>query len=78
MRPGAMIQYIEDGREILHYLIPREETQGRDLEAASAWSSDANTGGPALITWATPEVEQALVGEVPTAHLMELARNGSL
>ena len=77
-RRGAMIQYIEDGREILHYLIPREGTRRRDPEPASAWGSDASTGGPALITWATPEVEQALVGEVPAAHLMELARNASL
>lgn len=77
-RRGAMIQYMEDGREILHYLIPREGTRGRDPEPASAWGSGASTGGPALITWATPEVEQALVGEVPAAHLMELARNASL
>ena len=77
-RRGAMIQYVEDGREILHYLIPREGTPGRDPEPASAWSSSTNAGGPALITWATPEIEQALVGEVPAAHLMELARNASL
>ena len=66
------------GREILHYLIPREGTPERDPEPASAWSSSTNADGPALITWATPEIEQALVGEVPAAHLMELARNASL
>ncbi len=77
-RRGAMIQYVEDGREILHYLIPREGARGRDPEPASAWSSDTNIGGPALITWATPEIEQALVGEVPADHLMDLVRNASL
>lgn len=77
-RRGAMIQYLEDGREILHYVIPREGTQPRDPVPASAWSATTNADGPALITWATPEIEQALVGEVPEAHLMELARNVSL
>ena len=77
-RRGAMIQYVEDGREISHYLIPREGTQPRDPEPAVAWSSSGSAGGPALITWATAEIEQALVGEVPEAHLVELARNASL
>ena len=77
-RRGAMIQYVEDGREISHYLIPREGTQPRDPEPAAAWSSSGSAGGPALITWATVEIEQALVGEVPEAHLVELARNASL
>ena len=76
-RRGAMIQYVQDGREIYHYLIPRDGTQPRDPEPASAWSSDTS-GGPALITWATPQIEQALVGEVPVEHLIELARNASL
>ena len=77
-RRGAMIQYVEDGREISHYLIPREGTQARNPEPAAAWSSGGSAGGPVLITWATAEIEQALVGEVPEAHLMELARNASL
>ncbi len=73
-----MIQYVEDGREISHYLIPREGTQPRDPEPVAAWSSSGSAGGPSLITWATGEIEQALVGEIPEAHLMELARNASL
>ena len=76
-RRGAMIKYVQDGRDISHYLIPRDGTPRRDPEPASAWSSVAD-GGPALITWATPEIEQALVGEVSVDHLMELARNASL
>ena len=77
-RRGAMIKYVEDGREISHYLIPREGTQRRDPEPASALSPSSGAGGPRLITWATPEIEQALVGEVAEARLMELARNASL
>ena len=77
-RRGAMIQYVEDGREISHYLIPREGTEPRDPEPAAAWRSSGSAGGPSLITWATDEIEQALVGEIPEAHLMELARNASL
>jgi anti-sigma factor RsiW len=76
-RRGAMIQYVEDGRKISHYLIPQEGTPRRDPDASTTFNAD-NIGGPALITWATPEIEQALVGEVPEARLMELARNASL
>jgi len=76
-RRGAMIKYVQDGREISHYLIPQEGTPERDPELSSSFSRRGD-GGPALVTWATPEIEQALVGEVPEAHLMELARSASL
>ena len=76
-RRGAMIQYIQNGREISHYLIPQEGTPRRDPEASSTFNRRGN-GGPSLITWATPEIEQALVGDVPQARLMELARQASL
>ena len=76
-RRGAMIQYVQEGRIISHYLIPRDGTAQRDPEPASSWST-TTPGGPSLITWATPEIEQALVGEVSVDHLMELARTASL
>ena len=76
-RRGAMIQYVEDGQVISHYLIPREGTQRRDPEPSSKFGSGSMVG-PTLITWATPEVEQALLGEVAEDHLMDLARNASL
>jgi hypothetical protein len=72
-----MIQYIQDGREISHYLIPQDGTPRRDPEFSSTFSP-GTVGGPVLITWATPEIEQALVGEIPEARLMELARNAAL
>ena len=77
-RRGAMIQYLENGREISHYLIPREGTRPRGPEPAPAWSSSDGAGGLALITWAVHEIEQALVGEASQEHLMELARTASL
>ena len=80
-RRGAMIQYVEEGQTISHYLIPREGTQRRDPEPSATFGSGSGSGGmvgPTLITWATPEVEQALLGEVAEDHLMELARNASL
>ena len=77
-RRGAMIQYLENGREISHYLIPREGTRPRDPEPAPAWGSSDGAGGLALITWAVHEIEQALVGEASQEHLMELARTASL
>lgn len=73
-RRGAMIRYVRDGTEISHYLIPREGARQRDPEASSAWRS-GGAGGPALVTWASSEIEQALVGEIPEDHLMELARS---
>ena len=73
-RRGAMIQYVEDGHQISHYLIPKEGTRQRDPEPAPMWGSQ---GGPSLITWATPEIEQALVGEVSEDHLIALARAAS-
>ncbi len=76
-RRGAMIQYVEDGHEISHYLIPQEGTPRREPELSSTFSP-GTVGGPVLITWATPEIEQALVGEIPEARLMELARNAAL
>jgi hypothetical protein len=72
-----MIKYVENGREISHYLIPQEGTPRRDPEASSMFSA-GGVGGPALVTWATPEMEQALVGEVSEARLMELARQAAL
>lgn len=77
-RRGAMIMYVEGGREIFHYLIPREGTERREPEPAPAWGGNTGPGGPVLVTWATPEIEQALVGEVSEDHLMELARHASL
>lgn len=76
-RRGAMIRYIEDGREISHYLVPKSGAVQRE-PAVSSQLRSGNALGPSVITWATPQVEQALVGEVAPARLMDLARNYAL
>ena len=76
-RRGAMISYIEDGREISHYVVPKAGAVQRD-PAVSSQLSSGNAVGPSVITWATPQVEQALVGEVAPDRLMELAKNYAL
>ena len=76
-RRGAMIRYIEDGREISHYVVPKSGAVQRE-PAVSSQLRSGNAMGPSVITWATPQVEQALVGEVAPARLMELARNYAL
>ncbi len=75
-RRGAMISYVEDGREISHYVVPKAGTVRRAPALSSLAAS--GTGGPSVITWATPQVEQALVGEVSPDRLMELARRSAL
>ena len=77
-RRGAMIRYTEGGREISHYVIPKEGAARRDPAVSSGLGSGDGAAGPAVITWATPQVEQALVGELPAERLLELARNSSL
>lgn len=76
-RRGAMISYIEDGREISHYVVPKAGAVRRE-PAVSSQLGSGSAAGPSVITWATPQVEQALVGEVPSDRLMELARDYAL
>lgn len=74
-RRGAMIVYKRHGQVISHYVVPSNEgvdrapIRGRDL--------GTGTGAPSVITWASPDLEQALVGEVSAEALMALARNAS-
>ncbi len=76
-RRGAMISYVEDGREISHYVVPKSGTSPR-APAFSSQFAASGAPGPSVITWATPQIEQALVGEVAPDRLMELARASSL
>jgi hypothetical protein len=77
-RRGAMIRYQQRGHEVTHYLIPRE-----GVEERAPRRSDFLPGGledraaPSVITWATPSIEHALVGEVPAERLMRIARDAS-
>ena len=74
-RRGAMIVYKIDGAEVSHYLVPRRRAEPRS-PAVSTRSAGAGVGTP-VVTWATPDVEQALVGEVSEAQLIAIAGAGS-
>ncbi len=74
-RRGAMIQYREAERQISHYVVPREGTEEREPALLSSSSQGLPVGAPTVITWATHEIEQALVGDASPARLLELARS---
>lgn len=74
-RRGAMIVYKKDGAEVAHYLVPREDAPER--EPALSTKGRADSGEMPVVTWATPNIEQALVGEVGAEELLRIAWRGS-
>ena len=72
-RRGAMIVYRKDGATVSHYLVPREGTEQR----APALSEGAGQVGVPVVTWSTTRLEQALVGEVTSEQLLQIATKGS-
>ena len=75
-RRGAMIVYKKDGAEVSHYLVPREGTERRRPSISTYPGGEGEMEMP-VVTWSTPRVEQALVGEVDSESLLEMARLGS-
>ena len=76
-RRGAMITYEFEGAAVSHYIVPREGARVRP-PALSQHPSGDNTAGMPVVTWATPRIEQALVGEVVAEQLLQIALRGSL
>lgn len=74
-RRGAMIVYKKDGAEVAHYLIPRDDAEAR--EPAVSDQARFDPSDMPVVTWATPRVEQALVGEIGSDRLLEMADHGS-
>jgi len=74
-RRGAMIVYETDGAEVSHYVVPRDDATRR-APALSTRAGSTATEMP-VVTWATPNVEQALVGEVGADQLLRIAGRGS-
>ena len=72
-RRGAMIQYREADRQISHYVVPRSGTEERESALLASSSQGLPVGALTVITWATHEIEQALVGDAPPDRLLELA-----
>lgn len=75
-RRGAMIVYKHDGAEVSHYLVPRERTDAR-APAIAQPVGDRSAADMPVVTWATPNVEQALVGGVDADQLLQIAARGS-
>lgn len=74
-RRGAMIVYKKDGAAISHYMVPREATPGRDPALSRSGESDGSD--MPVVTWSTPNIEQALVGEIAPDQLLRLASSGA-
>lgn len=73
-RRGAMIVYKKDGAEIAHYLVPRDDSPAR--EPALSTKGRPESGEMPVVTWATPDVEQALVGQLDAEELLRIAWRG--
>jgi len=72
-RRGAMIVYKQNGRAVAHYLVPREGTLSREPSVTAT----EGPGDMPVVTWSSPAVEQALVGELSSEMLLRIARHGS-
>lgn len=72
-RRGAMIVYKQDGAAVAHYIVPREGTEPRE----PAVLGREGPGEMPVVTWSSPSVEQALVGELSPEVLLRIARHGS-
>ena len=70
-RRGAMIVYKRNGASISHYLVPREDAQPR--QPALSMDCCGTASETPVVTWATSQVEQALVGEISPEQLLALA-----
>ena len=77
---GALILYKLDGVVLSHYLIPREQalprppSVGRILPAGEMDLQDLRDEVN-FVTWASPQLEQALMGPAETSKMVDLARN---
>lgn len=71
-RRGAMIVYEQSGVPVAHYLVPIDDAIARPPAISEHRPGEAGGAMP-VVTWATPRIEQALVGEVDRQQLLELA-----
>jgi anti-sigma factor RsiW len=68
-RRGAMVVYRLDGKRVTHYLVPKAADARPPTVAPEH-------GDLAVVTWASGNLEEALVGEVSADTLLALARSG--
>ncbi len=73
---GAVVLYKRDGRVLYHYLIPMRngnEAEPALSEAAPAeWSGESSY--PSVVTWRSDGFEQALVSDLPSDELLDVAQ----
>lgn len=74
---GAMVRYRDGDREVSHYMIPKDGATERNPTANPGVDVTSGPGAPSVVTWATPSIEQALVGELSEARLIALAQGPS-
>jgi anti-sigma factor RsiW len=72
-RRGAMVVYKKDGAAVAHYIVPREGARPRE----PSLTSRSVPGGMPVVTWSSPAIEQALVGELGSEALLRIARTGT-
>lgn len=73
---GAVVVYKRDGKVLYHYLIPKDG--GNTLEPSLSAARPPEWSGlvefPAVVTWASHGIQQALVSDVSPNELLALAR----
>ncbi|NNF12260.1 MAG: hypothetical protein HKN72_03495 [Gemmatimonadetes bacterium] len=67
-RLGAMIVYKGADGSLSHYLVPRDHADPRPPSV----STTANSSSMPVVTWATADLEQAVVGEIGAEALLAL------
>lgn len=75
-RRGAMIVYKRGDATISHYLVPRDDARPR-APAVAEYRDGPGGGRMPIVIWSTPQVEQALLGEVDEAELLRIAARGA-
>lgn len=77
-RRGAMILYRDDGATLSHYVVPSRGARPQ-RPSPGAGLEPGSSGGvaPAVVTWASPSLQHALVGPMSTDRLLALARDAT-
>jgi len=76
-RRGAMIVYAKEGASVSHYVVPRPDTRPRK-PALSEPTDPVLRGSLPVVTWSTDALEQALVGDLASGELLQIARGEAL
>jgi hypothetical protein len=74
-RRGAMIVYEADGVPVSHYIVPRHDVGARAPDLSPR--REGSTAEMPVVTWATSDAEQALVGGLSPEQLLEIAEHAA-